>query len=83
MQTIEIKPNRTLFTIFLGGAVLFALSLPDNFVIADLRDRPNKSGFAWGKFGPAIDKAVRHETALIFGIEKPARKGFLSKLFKR
>lgn len=38
-------------------------------------------GFAQGKFGPNIDKAKRYETELIWGIEKPVRKGFLSKLF--
>lgn len=61
----------------------FALTLPDNFVIADLRNKPNKSGFAWGKFGPNIDKAIRYETELIWGIEKPDKKGLLSKLFGR
>jgi hypothetical protein len=61
----------------------FALLLPDNFVVADLRNKPNRSGFAWGKFGPKIDKAKRHETELIWGIEKPIKKGILSKLFGR
>jgi hypothetical protein len=61
----------------------FALSLPDNFVIADLRNKPNQSGFAWGKFGPDISKVKRHETELIWAIEKPIKKGFLSKLFGR
>ncbi|MFV8440585.1 SMI1/KNR4 family protein [Flavobacterium sp. LB2P44] len=59
----------------------FALLLPDNFVIADLRNKQNQSGFAWGKFGPNIDKATRHETELIWGIEKPIKKSFFSKLF--
>lgn len=59
----------------------FALSLPDNFVIADLRNKPNKSGFAWGKFGANIEKTKRHETELIWGIEKIEKKGFFSKLF--
>lgn len=49
----------------------FALSLQDNFVIADLRNKPIKSGFAWGKFGFNIENAKRHETELIWGIEKP------------
>ena len=49
----------------------FALSLPDNFVIADLRNKANQQGFAWGKFGPDISNAVRHETELIWGIENP------------
>ena len=61
----------------------FALSLPDNYAIADLRNKPIKSGFAWGKFGPNINNAKRYETELIWGIEKPVKKGFLSKLFGR
>lgn len=61
----------------------FALSLSDNFVIADLRNKQNQSGFAWGKFGPTIEKAKRHETELIWGLEKIEKKGFLSKLFGR
>ena len=59
----------------------FALSLPDNFIITDLRNKPIKSGFAWGKFGYNIDNVKRHETELIWGIEKPIKKSFLSKLF--
>jgi len=62
----------------------FALSLGNNFVIADLRNKPNKSGFAWGKFGPKIENAVRHKSELLWAIEKPVKKGgFLSKLFGR
>lgn len=61
----------------------FALILPDNFVMVDLRNEPNQSGFAWGKFGPNIEKTVRHETELIWGLEKTVKKGFLSKLFRR
>ncbi len=61
----------------------FALSLSENFVIADLRNQQNQRGFAWGKFGPNIDKTERHETELIWAIEKPIKKGFLSKLFGR
>jgi hypothetical protein len=59
----------------------FALTLADNFVIADLRNKPNKSGFAWGKFGPNLDKAIKCKDELIWGIEKPEKKGFFSKLF--
>ena len=59
----------------------FASSLPDNFVVADLRNKPIKSGFAWGMFGPDISKAKRHETELIWGIEKTVKKGLFSKLF--
>ena len=59
----------------------FANSLADNFVIADLRQKENKSGFAWGKFGPKIDKAIKCNDELIWGVEKPEKKGFFSKLF--
>jgi hypothetical protein len=61
----------------------FAISLPDNFVIADMRNKPNQSGFAWGKFGPNIDKTIRHRTELIWGIEKPIKRSFFSKIFRR
>jgi hypothetical protein len=59
----------------------FALTLADNFVVADLRNKPNKSGFAWGKFGPNLDKTIKCSDELIWGIEKPEKKGFFSKLF--
>ena len=51
----------------------FAAELPDNFVIADLRNKPNKTGFAWGKFGPDIDNAVRYNNNLVWGFEKKAK----------
>ena len=60
---------------------VFATSLPDNFVIADLRNKENKSGFAWGKFGSNIDKTIKCDDELIWGIEKPEKKGLFSKLF--
>ena len=46
-------------------------------------NKQNQSGFAWGKFGPNIDRAKRHETELIWGIEKQVKKGLLSILFRR
>lgn len=52
----------------------FALSISDNYVIADLRYKPIKSGFAWGRFGPNINNVKRHETELIWGIEKSVRR---------
>jgi len=48
----------------------FALSLPDNFVIADLRNKPVKSGFAWGRFGPDIDDVKRHDTEPKWGLKR-------------
>jgi len=59
----------------------FATQLADNFVVADLRNKPNGAGFAWGKFGPNTDNAIRHETELLWGFEKRVKKGLFSKLF--
>jgi SMI1 / KNR4 family (SUKH-1) len=61
----------------------FASQLPDNFVIADLRNKSNKTGFAWGKFGPDIDNTTRYHDELLWSFEKKAKKGLLSKLFGR
>lgn len=69
-----------------GDAILqeFVANFDDNFVFADLRTKPNKAGFAWGKFGPEIDNAKRHETELIWALEKRSKKrGLLAKLFGR
>lgn len=61
----------------------FALSLPQNYVIADLRNKPNQSGFAWGKFGANAGNTKRHETESLWAMEKIEKKGFLSRLFRR
>ena len=52
----------------------FAVGLPDHFVVADLRDKPIQTGFAWGKYGSDIGNAVRHEHGLLWGFEKKAKK---------
>jgi hypothetical protein len=59
----------------------FTSSLPDNFVIADLRNKQNKEGFAWGKFGPNIEKAKKCTDEFIWAVEKPEKKGIFSRLF--
>jgi hypothetical protein len=59
----------------------FAAQLPGNFIVADMRNKPNGAGFAWGRFGPNIDNALRHETELLWGFEKAKKKDLLSKLF--
>ncbi|TDX02328.1 SMI1/KNR4 family protein [Dinghuibacter silviterrae] len=73
---IDVVPARAS-----GDPVLkaFATGLPDHFVIADLRGKPNHSGFAWGKYGPHIEHAVRHEHELLWGFEK---KGGIFKRFR-
>jgi len=63
--------------------------------MSPLEHLQSMTGFAWGKFGPNIDKAVRHQTELIWGFEKGGKqskpdkadhqnkKGILSRLFGR
>lgn len=60
----------------------FAKLVPGHFVIADLRNKPIQSGFAWGKWSPKL-RIIRHETELIWALEKKERKGFFAKLFGR
>lgn len=50
-----------------------------DWTVADLRDGANKTGFAWGRFGPN-QPTVRHPTDLIWVI-KDKKKGFFSRLF--
>jgi len=52
----------------------FAAGLPDHFVVADLRDMPIQTGFAWGKYGPDIRRAVRHENEPLWGFESKGKK---------
>jgi hypothetical protein len=51
----------------------------DNWVVADLRNKTKKDGFAWGRFG-SNQFTKRHPDELIWVIQKK-KKGFLSKLF--
>lgn len=62
---------------------IFASHFADNVVFADLRQKPIKSGFAWGKFELMIDNAKRHETEMIWAFEKKEKIGLLSRLFGR
>ena len=50
-------------------------------IYPQLSDEDFVAGFAWGKFGPNLHRAVRCKDELIWGIELPAKKGFFSKLF--
>ncbi len=51
----------------------------DNWVVADLRNKTRKDGFAWGRFGPN-QFTRRHPDELIWVIQKKKR-GILSKIF--
>jgi len=58
----------------------FAQQLPENYKIADLRARLIGSGYAWGRARPEA-LVMRMESALVFAVEQPARRGVLGKLF--
>ena len=51
----------------------------NDWAIADLRNAKNKTGFAWGKFGPNSE-IKRHPRELIWAIKK-SKKGFFKRLF--
>lgn len=48
----------------------FARQIPRHYMIADLRDKAVRSGFAWGKFGTNMRNAIRDRESLIWGIER-------------
>lgn len=56
--------------------------LPEMFLVADLTDKPIKTGFPWGKSG-SNTKIIRPNDKPIWIIEKRLKQGFLSRLFGR
>lgn len=58
------------------------IDLPEIFFVADLTDKPIKTGFPWGKSGPDT-KIIRPTDEPIWLVEKRMKEGFLSKLFAR
>lgn len=56
------------------------VDLPEMFVVADLTDKPIKTGFSWGKSGPNT-KIIRPNDEPIWIVEKRVKQGFLSRLF--
>ena len=56
------------------------VELPEMFLVADLTDKPIKTGFSWGKSGPNT-KIIRPNDEPIWIIEKRVKQGFLSRLF--
>jgi hypothetical protein len=59
----------------------FALSLPDDFLIADLRTQPHKTGFCYGRSPSDVDKAKRYGDELLWAVPKPDKRTFWAKLF--
>ncbi|MFA0964121.1 SMI1/KNR4 family protein [Roseivirga sp. BDSF3-8] len=64
------------------GSYLFETpkELPESYWIANLKDKPIGTGFAWGKFGHGAE-IVRPGDDPIWVIEKKKRQGFFYKLF--
>jgi len=58
------------------------VELPKMFLVADLTDKPIKTGFPWGKSGPKT-KIIRPTDEPIWIVEKKVNQGFLSRLFGR
>tara|TARA_B100000809_G_C14948239_1_gene462915 strand:- start:95 stop:817 length:723 start_codon:yes stop_codon:yes gene_type:complete len=58
------------------------IEFPERYLIADLTNKPIKTGFPWGKFG-ANTKIIRPTDKPIWIVEKKVKQGFLSKLFGR
>jgi hypothetical protein len=60
----------------------FASQLPTDYLIADLRNKPVGTGFAWGRYYSIMDKEVRCKDLPLWAIQ-PKRKGFFARLFGR
>ncbi len=58
------------------------VELPEMFLVADLTDKPIKTGFPWGKSGPNT-KIIRPNDEPIWIVEKRVKQDFLSRLFGR
>jgi hypothetical protein len=56
------------------------IDLPEMFLVADLTDKPIKTGFSWGKSGPKT-KIIRPSDKPIWIVEKKVKQGLLARLF--
>ncbi|MBB6464095.1 SMI1/KNR4 family protein [Flammeovirga kamogawensis] len=56
------------------------IELPEMFLVADLSEKPIKTGFPWGKSGPNT-KIIRPTDDPIWIVEKRVKQGFPSRLF--
>ena len=59
-----------------------AVELPEMFLVADLTNKPIKTGFPWGKSGPKT-RIIRPTDEPIWIVEKKVKQGFLSRFFGR
>ena len=56
--------------------------LPEIFMVADLTNKPIRTGFNWAKYG-VNSKVIRFQDKPIWIMEKKVKQGFLSRLFNR
>jgi hypothetical protein len=56
------------------------IELPEIFLVADLTQKPIRTGFPWGTSGPKT-KIIRPTDEPIWIVEKKVKQGFLSRLF--
>ncbi|MGN6419899.1 MAG: SMI1/KNR4 family protein [Pseudobacter sp.] len=61
----------------------FAATLPPEYLVADLRNKPIGSGFAWGEYYSVKDKDIRCKDLPLWGLKPKQSQGFWSKLFRR
>lgn len=59
----------------------FAATLPSEYLVADLRNKPIGSGFAWGKYYSVKDKDIRCKDLPLWGLKPKQAKGFWARLF--
>ena len=60
----------------------FAVTLPPDAMISDLRAAHMGDGFAWGRYGPRTTN-LRCGTERIWAVVRPPHRSLLSRLFGR
>lgn len=61
----------------------FAATLPPDYLVADLRNKPIGSGFAWGRYYSVQDRDIRCKDLPLWGLKPKQQKGFWARLFGR
>lgn len=61
----------------------FAATLPPDYLVADLRNKPIGSGFAWGRYYSVQDRDIRCKDLPLWGLKPKQPKGFWTRLFGR
>jgi len=61
----------------------FAATLPPEYLVADLRNKPVGSGFAWGKYYSVQDRDIRCKELPLWGLKPKQPRGLWARLFGR